>query len=609
LSGSPVGLFSTHSPDCEAEITMTVILGCNAFHADSAACLVVDGRLVGAVAEERLGERQKHTAAFPGNAIRRLLADAGLRLRDVTHVALARNPQANQAAKLGYVMQHPLKAAGAVREHLSRNRRTKSTLEQLAEVCEEDPGQTRFTTVGVEHHLAHIASAYYLSAFDGLTAGFSYDASGDFVSMMAARCEGTRIEVMERVTLPHSLGFFYTALCQFIGFDAFGEEYKVMGLAPYGEDTYATVMRELVHWDDRHWYRLAAGYFGMHEGGASGAVDASQRLIMGRFYTDRLIAALGQPRRRTDPLTQREKDIARSTQVRFEDAAIHCMKRLHAKVSTGRLAMAGGCALNGVANARIARETAFTEHYLQAAASDDGTCLGAAYYCWHNVLGRSERFHMQHTFWGPGYADERLRTVAQDSGFRVHTCADPAELVELAAGLIANGLVTGWYQGRSEWGPRALGHRSILANPAIPSMKDTINAKIKRRESFRPFAPSVLRELVPTYFEQTIDSPFMMHVVKLRPEWRERLPAVTHVDGTGRLQTVDQASNPLYYQLIDAVRRKTGVGILLNTSFNENEPIVDTPEQALDCFRRTDMDALCLGRHLLFKPVVAGRRE
>ncbi len=580
---------------------MSVILGFNAFHADSAACLVVDGQLVGAVAEERLGERRKHSPAFPAQAIRRLLADAGLRLRDVTHVAMARDPSANRAAKAAYVARNPIKAAGAVVEHLSRNRRTQGTLEQLAAVCDEDPARVRFQTVGVEHHLAHIASAYYLSPFEGLTAGLSYDASGDFASLMAARCEGTRIQVLDRVTLPHSLGFFYTALCQFIGFDEFGEEYKVMGLAPYGEDRYGDLMRQLVRLDEGHWYRLATAYFGMHEGGESGAVDATQRIVMGRIYSDRLSAALGAPRRRADSLSQREMDIARSTQVRFEEAAVHCLTRLHGLVPTSRLAMAGGCALNGVANARIQRETPFKEHYLQAAASDDGTCLGAAYWTWHNVLGRSERFHMRHAFWGPGYGEERLRAVAEGSRFPLRVCADEAELVEVAAGLIAAGQVTGWYQGRSEWGPRALGNRSILANPAIPTMKDTINAKIKRRESFRPFAPSVLRELVPTYFEQTVDSPFMQHVVKIRPEWRERLPAVTHVDGTGRLQTVDAESNPLYYRLIDVFRRQTGVGMVLNTSFNENEPIVDTPEQALDCFARTDMDALCLGRWVLTK--------
>ena len=580
---------------------MPIILGFNAFHADSAACLLIDGQLVGAVAEERLGDRQKHSPAFPANAIRRLLADAGLRLRDVTHVALARDPKANQSAKMAYVARHPIKAAGAVFEHLNRNQRTQGTLEQLAEICDEDPSQVRFKTIGVEHHLAHIASAYYLSPFESLTAGFSYDASGDFVSAMAARCEGTRIEILDRVTLPHSLGFFYTALCQFIGFDEFGEEYKVMGLAPYGEDRHGDLMRELVRLDDRHWYRLALDSFGMHQGGESGAIAETNRIIMGRLYTARLIERLGRPRRRTDPLTQREMDIARSTQVRFEEAAMHCLTRLQGLVPTSRLAMAGGCALNGVANARIHRETPFKEHFLQAAASDDGTCLGAAYYVWHQVLGRTERFHMQHAFWGPGYSDERIRAVAAGSGFQVRECTDEDELVEVAAGLIADGRVTGWYQGRSEWGPRALGNRSILANPAIPTMKDTINAKIKRRESFRPFAPSVLKEEVPTYFEQTVDSPFMMHVVKIRPEWRKRLPAVTHVDGTGRLQTVDKQSNPLYHALIRAFQSRTGVGLVLNTSFNENEPIVDTPEQALDCFARTDMDALCLGRYVLLK--------
>lgn len=581
---------------------MTVILGFNAFHADSAACLVVDGKLVGAVAEERLGARIKHSSAFPEHAIRRLLNDAGLTLRDVTHVAMARDSKANYGAKMAWVAQRPLKAAGAVVEHFRRNRQTKSTVESLAEACGEDPSRVRFETVDVEHHLAHIASAYFLSPFDGVTAGLSYDGSGDFASMMAAHCEGNRIRVLDRVTLPDSLGFFYTALCQFIGFDEYGEEYKVMGLAPYGDDNHRELMAKLVRLDDREWYRLGAGYFGMHEGGESGAVDEKGHVAMGRFYTDRLIEALGSPRARRAPLTQREKDIARSTQVRFEEAAVHCLNRLHRMVPTTQLAMAGGCALNGVANARILRDTPFAVPYLQAAASDDGTCLGAAYYTWHHVLGRAERFHMKHAFLGPGYSDEQMRVVAEKSGYLAKACVDDAELVETAAHLLADGLVMGWYQGRSEWGPRALGNRSILAHPGVPTMKETINAKIKRRESFRPFAPSVLREDVGTYFEQVVDSPFMMHVVKIRPEWRERLPAVTHVDGTGRLQSVDSESNPLYHGLISAFKRKSGIGLVLNTSFNENEPIVDTPEQAFACFERTDMDALCLGRYVLMKP-------
>jgi carbamoyltransferase len=580
---------------------MTAILGLNAFHADAAACLVIDGKLVGAVAEERLGARRKHSSEFPENAIRWLLADNGLRLCDITHVALARDTSANRMAKAGWVARNPRKGFAAAMEHLRRTQATTSMIDRLAQILGENLGTARFETVNVEHHLAHIASAYYPSPFEELTAGFSYDASGDFVSAMAARCEGTKIEIEARVNLPDSLGFFYTALCQFIGFDHFGEEYKVMGLAPYGEDRYGDLMRRLACCPEDGWFRLADGYFGMHEGGVSGAFNDEGDPVMGRFFTDRLITELGEPAERGQ-ITKREMDIARSTQVRFEEAALHCLNRVHRMMPTERLVMAGGCALNGVANTRILRETPFRVPYLQAAASDDGTCLGAAYHCWHQVLGKTERFHMHHAFWGPEYGDSRIRAAAEKAGVPLHECADLEEVVEVAADLVAAGFVTGWYQGRSEWGPRALGHRSILANPLLPTMKDTINVKIKRRESFRPFAPSVLREDVPLYFEQNVFSPFMMHVVKLRPEWRERLPAITHVDGTGRLQSVDRDSNPLYYELIRAFRKRTGVGIVLNTSFNENEPIVDTPEQAVDCFVRTEMDALCLGRYVLRKP-------
>ena len=581
---------------------MSAILGLNAFHADSAACLLIDGKLVGAVAEERLGKRVKHSSAFPREAIRWLLADNGLRLADIDLVAIPRNTRSNRWAKLSYVARNPATGVRAGLTHVRRSGDTISMLDRLAAICDEDPAKVRFQTVPVEHHLAHIASSYYCSPFETATAGFSYDASGDFVSMMAARCEGDRIEVLDKVRLPDSLGFFYTALCQYIGFDAFGEEYKVMGLAPYGEDSFADLMGKLVELPENGWYRLAKGYFGMHSGGESGAASEEGHVVMGRFYTDKLVAELGPPTER-GVIGRREWDIARSVQVRFEDAAMHCLRRLHQLVPSENIAMAGGCALNGVANARLLRDTSFRTPYLQAAASDDGTCLGAALWAWHNVAGGTERFHMQHAFWGPQYDEARLRKVATGAGvgIRVEELASAEATVERAADLIAGGQVTGWYQGCSEWGPRALGNRSILANPAIPTMKDTINAKIKRRESFRPFAPSVLQEDVATYFEQDVYSPFMMHVVKLKPEWRERMPAITHVDGTGRLQSVDRQSNALYHQLITAVKRRTGIGVVLNTSFNENEPVVDTPEQALACFVRTDMDALCLGNFVLVK--------
>lgn len=579
---------------------MSVILGINMHHADSAACVLVDGKLRSAVAEERLGERMKHSPAFPINAILCVLREAGARLKDVTHLAVARNPQANYGAKMSYVLHRPVRSAGAVFEHLRRRRSSGNIRQRLATACDEDPRDAHFRVVNVEHHLAHIASAYYLSSFEALTAGWSYDASGDFVSAMAARCEGTKIEPIHRVFLPHSLGFFYTAICQFIGFDQFGEEYKVMGLSSYGRDNYRELMQRLVRLDDDEWFALEPDYFGTHEGGESGATDQNGNLVMGRLYTDILAGHIGPSRRRGDPVSDREKDLAKSCQVRFEEAALHCLEKLHRLVPTERLAMAGGCALNGVANARIHRETPFQKAFVQPASSDDGTCLGAAYYAYHNVLGGTERFHMEHAYWGPEYSESDLRLTAENARGPCRRLED-AELLDVVARYLHAGKVVGWYQGRSEWGPRALGNRSILVDPSRPDAKELLNEKIKRRESFRPFAPTVLREHVAEIFDQDIRSPFMMHVVKIRPQWQSKLPAVTHVDGTGRLQSLERRQNPRYYDLIKAFASYSGVPVLLNTSFNENEPIVDTPQQALDCFLRTDMDVLVLGNYVVAK--------
>lgn len=579
---------------------MTAILGLNAFHPDSSACLVIDGKLVGAVAEERLGTRKKHTMAFPENAIRWLLSDAGLRLADITHVAIARAPDANLLAKAKYALSNPKVGIDAVSRFRNRQKESSSALGNLAALCGEDPARVNFKIHNVEHHLAHIASSYYLSDFDS-AAGFSYDGSGDFASAMAARCEGTNIEILDRVRLPHSLGHYYTAMCQFIGFDLFGEEYKVMGLAPYGEDRYAEEMRRIVEAEGPDWFRLAPGFFTMHRGLSEAELGDVGQMKLGQLFSDKVVDMLGEPRDRSASITQREKDIARSTQAHFERAAANCMRSLQKHVPMSNLAMAGGCALNGVMNARIYRDFPVDSMYLQCASSDDGTAIGAAFHCWHIVLGKTERFAMKHAFWGPEYPDWRILQAIEASGYDYHVCRSEEETLQMTADHIAEGAVLGWYQGRSEWGPRALGNRSILANPCIRDIKDTINTKIKKRESFRPFAPSVLREDVAKYFEQDIESPFMMHVVKFRPEWRDVFPAVVHADGTGRLQTVEEENNPLYYRLINALKARTGHGIVLNTSFNENEPVVDSPEQAIACFDRTDMDVLVLGNYLLTK--------
>lgn len=542
--------------------------------------------------------------AFPANAIRWLLNDNGLKLADISHVAVARAPKANVLAKAGYALSNPKIGIDAAARFFSRQKETAQTLKNLPEICGEDPARVKYAIFNVEHHLAHIASAYYLSEFDS-SAGFSYDGSGDFASAMAARCEGTRIEIIDRVRLPHSMGHYYTAMCQFIGFDLFGEEYKVMGLAPYGEDLYEEQMRKIVDVVGTDWFRLNMDYFSTHRGLSEAQLSDDGAMKLGRLFSDKVIDLFGEPRDRKAPITQREKDIARSTQVHFERAAANCINSLQQKMSIKNLSMAGGCALNGVMNARIYREFDVDKVYLQCASSDDGTAIGAAFACWHMGLGKTERFHMKHGFWGPEYPDWRIRQAIEEAGYVAHECRDAGETVSVAADHIADGAVVGWYQGRSEWGPRALGNRSILANPAIPTMKDTINTKIKKRESFRPFAPSVLRDEVGRFFEQDIDSPFMMHVVKFKPEFQKSFPAVTHVDGTGRMQSVDPQNNALYYRLISAIKERTGYGIVLNTSFNENEPIVDTPEQAIACFDRTDMDVLVMGNFVLVKSAYA----
>ena len=580
---------------------MTAILGINAFHPDSSACLLLDGKLIGAVAEERFGQRNRHTSEFPENAIRWVLKEAGIRLRDVTHVAVARKANANFTEKAQYIFRNPISGYESLKHFRFRQKRARLSIRTLSATFDEDPSFLKFKFYNVEHHIAHIASSYYLSPFDETTAGFSYDGSGDFVTAMAARCEGTRIEVIDKVSVPNSLGFFYTAMCQFIGFDQFGEEFKVMGLAPYGENKFAEAMSEVLKIDDTPWFKINPKYFFIARGLNEAQLTDDHNVRLGRIYSDALIDLFGIPRKRGSEITQREKDIAQSTQAHFEEAAKKCLRLLSTHVPLKRLAMAGGCALNGVMNAKIYRDFPVENMYIQPASSDDGTALGAAYHCWHMHLGRTERFEMKHAFWGPKYNSEKILGAIEAAGLRPYRCSNEQELTRMTAGYIADGAVVGWYQGRSEWGPRALGNRSIIANPSIHDMKDKINRKIKKRESFRPFAPSVLREDVNCYFEQDIQSPFMMHVVKFKPKWRGVFPAVTHIDGTARLQTVDEENNPRYYRLIKSFKDITGFGIILNTSFNENEPVVDSPEQAISCFLRTDLDVLVMDEYILAK--------
>ncbi|NWG29866.1 MAG: carbamoyltransferase [Rhodocyclaceae bacterium] len=576
------------------------IIGINAFHGDSAACLVQGGRLIAAAEEERF-RRIKHWAGFPAEAIRFCLASAGLRLSDVDHIAVNHDPRAHWGQKALYALRR-LPSPDLVLDRL-RNRARRAEIPALLQ--REFPDERfRGAFHHVEHHLAHLASTFFVSPFDEAVV-VSVDGFGDFSSAAWGFGQGTRITIDGRVHFPHSLGVFYQAMTQYLGFPHYGDEYKVMGLAPYGEPRYLEKMREVVRLQDDGGFRLDLRYFRHHAEKIDYAWEGGSPHV-GQLYSAALEELLGPARHPDEPLSQRHKDIARSTQAMYEEAFFHMLNAVHRHCETDALALAGGCAMNSVANGKVYRHTPFRRVYVQSAAGDAGGAIGAAMAVWHSVCGGQRGFVMEHAYWGPEFADEALGKVLERhaaevdaAGCQVRRIGDEGELCRLAAQAIASGRVVGWFQGRMEWGPRALGNRSILGDPRRADMKDILNLKIKRRESFRPFAPSILREAVTEWFETEDDVPFMMQVFQIRQEKRVLIPAVTHVDGSGRLQTVHRHTNPRYYRLIETFRDLTGIPILLNTSFNENEPVVCRPEEALDCFLRTRMDVLVMGNWML----------
>ena len=553
-----------------------------------------------AVAEERLN-RVKYYAGFPSLAIRRCLEHAGLTFADIDVVAIGRDTSANRAKKIEYALRNPTKLLNLLKIQSARE-----SLDDLRELmvreCGAEPSTLRFEEQRVEHHLAHIASAFLASGWDR-AAGLSIDGSGDFVTCMMAACDGSGIDVRRRIYVPHSLGSVYTMICEFIGYDKYGDEGKVMGLAPLGRDRYRDVFEDMVRLTDEG-IELNPDYFLPFGSNQGVRITDAGEMVIQRHHSERIRELFGAPRERHGPITERDADLAFGVQRVFENAYMHLLNRLHDLVPETRVAMAGGCALNSVANGKLFDRTPFRQTWIQPAAGDDGLSLGAALYASRFTLGEAGQYRMTHAYLGPEYPDAALEAALRDAGLPYeHLRRD--ELLERTVDQIEQGNVVGWYQGRSEWGPRALGNRSILTHPGFPGMKDILNARIKRREAFRPFAPAVLAERQSEIFTHDHPSPFMLHVYEIRPAWRERLSAVTHVDQTGRLQSVERHENPLYYDLIQAFERRTGIPVLLNTSFNENEPIVDTPAQAVDCFRRTRMDALVLGSFLCVKKAPA----
>jgi carbamoyltransferase len=574
-----------------------VILGINAYHADSAACVVRGGQLLAAVEEERF-RRIKHWAGFPSQAINYCLQEAKIGLDDVAVVAVNRSGRANLFRKLRYVaFQRPSPRLLYARW---QNRKQVATIaDELAAL-----GKGRFAGAieHVEHHFAHLASAFFVSPFREADV-VSVDGFGDFASAAWGCGHDTALSLDGRVLFPHSLGIFYQAMTQYLGFPNYGDEYKLMGLAAYGDASCRAEIRDLVSLRDDGSFALNLKFFRHHQDDIAYEWHGGEP-VCGSLFSPTLVDALGPSRKADAPIERRHRNLAFATQAVYEDGFFHLLNTLQRRHGHRAIALAGGCAYNSVANGKIRERTPYKQSYLQSAAGDAGGAIGAAYAVWHRTGARSPV--MNHAFWGPSFTDAEFSALLseRDALIKAEACnvqfiAEDNELIQTAARAIADGLVVGWFQGRMEWGPRALGNRSILGDPRRADMKDILNRKIKRRESFRPFAPSILRDAVAEWFVRDDDVPFMLQVIPIRPERRDQISAVTHVDGTGRLQTVDHASNPRYYALIEAFFGLTGVPMVLNTSFNENEPVVCRPEEALECFLRTKMDLLVLGNHLV----------
>jgi carbamoyltransferase len=575
-----------------------LVLGINMVHADSSAALVGDGGIIAAIAEERIN-RRKHCAGFPKHAVQEVLRIAGARVEDLTDIAIARDPKANLPAKLAFVAKNPATAVPQALNRLKVHREAASASQGVAEALGVDHERVRAQFHNVEHHVAHVASAFFWSPFERAT-GASVDGAGDFASSLVATCQGNEIRPHKRTFWPHSLGILYTAVCQFIGFDRFGEEYKVMGLSAYGANRFADQMKRLVHYDETRGITLGLEYFRHHKAETGLEIVDGDEVRVPLLYSPAMKELFGEPRRSAEPLTDRDRDLAASLQCRFEDIYLEHVRRAVATTGIRDVVMAGGSTLNSVGNGRLLTEGIIGRAYFHPAASDDGTACGAALYVLHARHGAPRTGQVEHAYWGSSFTDEAIEQALVKSGLPFAKLGRD-ELVSRTAKTIAAGKIVGWFQGREEWGPRALGNRSILCHPGWPDMKATLNGRIKNREPFRPFAPAILEEKLPQCFEGSHEVPFMIVVYKVRPEWKERLKAITHEDGTGRVQTVRRSQNALYYDLIAAFEKETGIPVLLNTSFNENEPIVHTPEQAIDCFARTRMDALGIGSFFLEK--------
>jgi carbamoyltransferase len=567
------------------------ILGLNAYHADSSAAIFKDGKMIAATEEERF-RRQKHWAGFPSLAVQFCLKEAGISLSQVDHIAIGRDPSAKLNKKLLFLLKNPGGGWNAVLDRLKNARKVASLEEEFFQLDNTvDKAVIKSKIHQVEHHRSHLASAFFASPFEE-SALLSIDGSGDFTTTMTGTGKGNQIEVLDSVDFPHSAGLFYTAFTQLLGFPHYGDEYKVMGLAPYGEPKYVDKLKEVLLFGDNGLFTLNLKYFRSAKSGIVSYGD-DHIPVVAPLYSEALVEKFGAVRKKEEPLSQYHKDMAASIQRVTEELIFHILNHLQKKTGLNNICIAGGVAQNSVANGKLTRNTGFKNVYIPSAGHDAGISMGAALYVYNQIKQQPRSEPIWSAYTGSRFSNEEIEQYLQSRNISYKRYADD-ELYEKVAEQLINAGVVGWFNGRAEFGPRALGARSILADPRRSDAKDLLNAKIKRRESFRPFAPSILKEYVSEYFEVTDEVPFMEKVFPIKKEKQALIPAVTHADGSGRLQTVDKVVTPRYYKLIETFGKKTGVPILLNTSFNENEPIVNSPHDALECYLRTSMDMLVL---------------
>ena len=576
------------------------IIGINAFHADSSACILVDGKLIAAVEEERFN-RIKHWAGFPIESIKYCLEETNLTISDIDQISINIDPKANYLKKIFFLLKHR-PSLNLILRRLKKKKKYKS----IGEIINLEFNKEKFKGKinNIEHHYAHLSSAFHVSPYDEACI-LSVDGFGDFASTAWGYGTNTDIRIENKIYFPHSLGIFYQALTQFLGFKNYGDEYKIMGLAPYGKPKYVEKLRDVILIKNKGNFELNLDYFKFHK------EDFNYRWEDGKIeiedlYTKKILDLLGPEREKDEPLKDFHRDIAHSTQKIYEEVFLNILNNLYDKYQNKNLCIAGGCGMNSVANGKIKNNTKFENIYIQAAAGDAGGAIGAAYATYFQNKNRKRKFQMKHAYLGTSFSEIQILDCLKNNQEKIENqkcnyskISNNNELSKIVAKDICEGKVTGWFQGKMEWGPRALGNRSILGDPRRSDMKDILNLKIKRRESFRPFAPSILREHVSEWFENDDEVPFMMKVYQIKKNKRAEIPAVTHIDGSGRLQTVYKETNEKYHDLINEFYKLTNIPILLNTSFNENEPIVSKPEEALDCFLRTKMDTLVMGNYII----------